>query len=26
LVSIVDTVAALPAMQKWLAERPQTAF
>ena len=26
LVSIVDTVAALPALQKWLAERPQTAF
>ena len=24
LVGIVDTVAALPALQKWLAERPQT--
>ena len=26
LVGIVDAVAALPALQKWLAERPQTNF
>ena len=26
LVQIADNVAALPALQKWLAERPQTAF
>ena len=26
LISIVDAVAALPALQKWLADRPQTNF